>query len=126
MTARMSSASAGRWREARFGAVSGCIDPYRGLPHEKRSSARLAFEDPVILETASGEMIGAVLFNYGHSGLYFESHYRAPEGAVLIIRNESALASAGHGGCTARVRWTRAIKGRNGEFRFGTGVQYCG
>ena len=125
MTARMSSAKAGRWGHARFGAGSGSIDPNQGFLPEKRSSARIEFEDPVILETASGEMIGAVLFNYGHSGLYFESHHKAPEGAVLIIRNESALTSAGHEGCTARVRWTRAIKGRNGQSGFGTGIQYC-
>ena len=125
MTARMSSASVDRMPGGNFGAISGSLDRCRGLPCDKRSSARLAFEDPVILETASGEMFGAVIFNHGHCGLYFESHYKAPEGDVLIIRNESALAFPGHGGCAARVRWTRRIKSRGGECRFGTGVQYC-
>ncbi len=125
MTARMSSASAGRMRDADFGAIPGRTDQFPELPNEKRSSTRFAFEEPIILETDRGEMIGAVVINYGRCGLYFESNFESPRGTVLIIRNESALSTPCHGGCAARVRWSREIKRLDGDYCFGTGVQYC-
>lgn len=125
MTERMSSACAGRMRDADFYAFSGSSDQYRRLPSEKRSSTRFALEEPVILETDQGELIGAVVINYGRCGLYFESDFKVPKGVVLKIRNESALSMPCQGGCVAQVRWTRKIKREEGEYNFGTGVQYC-
>ena len=125
MTAMTSSAGADEMGEAGFEALTGRIDQFRRRPDEKRSATRFAFEEPVILETERGEMIGAVVFNYGRSGLYFESNFKACQGAVLIIRNESALSTPCRGGCAARVQWTREIKLPGGEFSFGTGVKYC-
>lgn len=125
MTARMSSANAGRMRDADFRTIPGRSDHYPELPNEKRSSTRFAFEEPIILVTDRGEMIGAVVFNYGRCGLYFESNSKVSADTVLTIRNESALSTPCHGGCAARVRWTRKIKRRDGECSFGAGVQYC-
>ena len=125
MTARMSSAGAGRRGDADFIAISGPTVHFPEHPHEKRASTRFAFEEPVILETDRGDMIGAVVINYGRCGLYFESNFETPRGTVLIIRNESALLTPRHGGCAARVRWSREIKRRDGDYCFGTGVQYC-
>ena len=124
MTARMSSASAGRMGNADFGAIPGHTDQYPELPREKRAATRFAFDEPIVLETDRGEMIGAVVINYGRYGLYFESNFEAPRGTVLIIRNESALSTSCHGGCAAKVRWSREIKRRDGDHCFGTGVQY--
>ncbi|MBL0715312.1 MAG: hypothetical protein JJV98_16605 [Desulfosarcina sp.] len=86
---------------------------------------RFAHEEPIILETDSGELIGAVVINYGQSGLYFESDFKTEQGAVLRIRNESALARHCRGVCEAQVRWTQKIDNANNDYTYGTGVQYC-
>ena len=125
MTPRVSSARTGRMSGVDIGAMPGRINHYPHRSEEKRLATRFAFEEPVILETDQGEMIGAVVFNYGRRGLYFESNFEAPRGTVLIIRNESALSTSCHGGCAARVRWSREIKRLDGDYCFGTGVQYC-
>ena len=124
MTDRIPSACAGRLSEADFCAFSGDSAP-SGVSAEKRASTRYALEEPVILETADGSMIGAVVINYGRSGLYFESDFRAEKGTILKIRNESALSMPCQGGCEAQVRWTRNISRNNSEYHYGTGVQYC-
>jgi hypothetical protein len=124
MTERMSPPWAGRLSEADFCAFKGGSDK-RSAAHEKRACARYVLEEPVILETDSGELIGAVVINYGQRGLYFESDFQAEKGSVLVIRNESALSMPCQGGCEAQVRWTRRIGRQNSEYNYGTGVQYC-
>jgi hypothetical protein len=124
MTDRMSSLCAGRLSDADFCAYKGHSER-REVEREKRTSARYLLEEPVILETDSGELIGAVVINYGQSGLYFESDFKAEQGSVLIIRNESALSMPCQGGCAAQVRWTRRVGRTNSEYNYGTGVQYC-
>jgi hypothetical protein len=124
MTERGPSLRAGRLSEAEFRAFGGRSD-YTGVTSEKRAGARYRLEEPVILETDRGELIGAMVINYGQRGLYFESDYRAEKGSVVIIRNESALSFPCQGGCEAQVRWTRRIDRKNSEYNYGTGVQYC-
>jgi hypothetical protein len=124
MTNSMSSLCAGRLSDADFCAFKSHSER-RDAGREKRSSVRYVLEEPIILETDSGELIGAVVINYGQSGLYFESDFRAEKGSVLIIRNESALSMPCQGGCEAQVRWTRRIERTNSEYNYGTGVQYC-
>jgi hypothetical protein len=93
--------------------------------NEKRLSVRFVHEEPVILETQDGDLIGAVVMNYSISGLYFESDLKIQEGAILRIRNESTLSSPEAGGCCAEVRWSRALNDQTAEHQYGTGVRYC-
>ncbi len=124
MTERVSSPCTGKLSDADFRSFK--ADTARqGEGPEKRSSARYPLEEPVILETDKGELLGAIIVNYGRCGLYFESDFRAEKGVVLKIRNESALSGPCRGGCEAQVRWTRRISRSNSEYNYGTGVQYC-
>jgi hypothetical protein len=92
---------------------------------EKRATTRFPHEEPIILETENGQLIGAIVRNYGQSGLYFESDFRAPRGSIVRIRNESTLACLKTGGCNAEVRWTRPLTGAQTDYHFGTGAQFC-
>ncbi len=124
MTDRVSSLCAGRLSEAVFCSFTGNT-AYPSGWSEKRASVRYPLEEPVILETEQGEMVGAVVVNYGRCGLYFESDFRAAKGTVLKIRNESALSMPCRGGCKAQVRWTHKIGRADGDYHYGTGVEYC-
>ena len=124
MTERVSPLCTGKLSDADFCSFEDNTAYLAGW-NEKRSSVRYALEEPVILETDQGELVGAVVINYGQCGLYFESNFRAEKGAVLKIRNESALSMSCRGGCEARVRWTRRIDRTRSEYSYGTGVQYC-
>ena len=124
MTERLSSGGAGRLCDADFCSFANST-VYRDGWSEKRAFPRYSLEEPVILETADGEMIGAVVINYGRHGLYLESNLEVKRGSVLTIRNESSLSMPCRGGCQAEVRWTRRIGRKNSDYRYGTGVQYC-
>lgn len=124
MTDRMSSRCAGNLSDADFCAFPGSSNHHLAVS-EQRSSTRYSLEEPVIVETDKGELVGAIVINYGQCGLYFESNFKAPKGAVLKIRNESAFSMPCQGGCEAQVRWTQKIGRANSEYSYGTGVQYC-
>jgi hypothetical protein len=95
------------------------------LPREKRQATRFIHEEPVILETKKGDLIGAVVMNYSKNGLYFESNLKVHQGVILRIRNEATLASLNDGGCCAEVRWSKRLGEESAEYRYGTGVRYC-
>ncbi|MDJ0989538.1 MAG: PilZ domain-containing protein [Desulfobacterales bacterium] len=124
MIERLSSKSAGRLSDADFSSFEGG-NVSGGEWNEKRSSPRYPLEEPVILKTDEGEMIGAVVINYGHRGLYFESYTEMKRGSVIEIRNESSLSMPCQAGCRAQVRWTRRVGQKSSDYRYGTGVQYC-
>jgi hypothetical protein len=92
---------------------------------EKRCSTRFVHEEPVVLETQEGDLIGAVVMNYSKNGLYFESDLNAHQGVIVRIRNEATLASPNGGGCCAEVRWSRRLGEKTTEYLYGTGVRYC-
>ncbi|MGD9329779.1 MAG: hypothetical protein PVJ53_00635 [Desulfobacterales bacterium] len=114
-----------RLQEANFCSVHNRAKkaPHWGL--EKRRSERFFLEEPVVLETQEGQLIGAVVMNYGQSGLYFESDFKAPRGTILHIRNESTLAHPEDGGCCAEVRWSKRLRQQDTDYHYGTGVRYC-
>ncbi len=124
MTDRVSSPCAGRLSDADFCSFAGNT-VYPSDWQEKRGAIRYPLEEPVILETEQGEMVGAVVINYGRHGLYFESDFLAAKGTVLKIRNESALSMPCQGGCKAQVRWTHKIGREDSDYHYGTGVEYC-
>ena len=124
MNDRHSPSRAGRLSDADFSSFADGTAS-RGKWDEKRSFPRYPLEEPVILETDEGEMIGAVVINYGRHGLYFESYLEMKRGSVLKIRNESSLSVPCQGGCRAQVRWTRRIGRQKADYRYGAGVQYC-
>ncbi len=125
MTDRAPSLYTGKLSDADFCSFGSPSTPRQARMNEKRCCSRYPLEEPVILETDSGELVGAVVVNHGQCGLYFESDFRAEKGTVLRIRSETALSVACQGGCEAEVRWTRRIGRKNSEYNFGTGVQYC-
>ena len=125
MTYRLNSAFAGQLHEADFCSISDPETVKPELRKEKRCSRRITYEEPVVLETKDGKMIGAVVMNYGKDGLYFESDLKAPQGTILRIRNETTLACSKEGGCRAEVRWSRRLPEQATDYQFGTGVRYC-
>jgi len=125
MTRSMVKSCAGRLEDADFCAFYNQEERDFRFPREKRRAVRFTHEEPVVLETPEGDMIGAVVMNYSRSGLYFESDLSIHAGAILRIRNESTLAKPGTGGCCAEVRWTRRLAADTTEYQYGTGVRYC-
>jgi hypothetical protein len=111
--------------EADFCSFFGHDDKPTTLRKEKRRSIRFSHEEPVILETQNGDLIGAVVMNYGKNGLYFESNLNVEPGVVLRIRNESTLACPDRGGCCAEVRWSKRLGAPPADYKYGTGVRYC-
>jgi len=114
-----------RLHEADFCSFHDQTDRPARLNQEKRCATRFIHEEPVILETQEGDLIGAVVMNYSKSGLYFESDLRARQGVVVRIRSEATLANPDGGGCSAEVRWSRPLEVKTTEYRYGTGVRYC-
>ena len=92
---------------------------------EKRDAMRFVHEEPVILETQEGELIGAMIMNYSKNGLYFESNWNVGQGIIVRIRNEATLACPDGGGCCAEVRWSKPLNGKTSEYHYGVGVRYC-
>lgn len=125
MTRSMGTSRAGRLEDADFCAFYNKEERDFSTPKEKRRSVRFAHEEPVILETQQGDLIGAIVMNYSTTGLYFESDLNIHAGAVLRIRNEATLSEAGPGGCCAEVRWSRRLPSNTNEYQYGTGVRYC-
>jgi len=125
MTRTSGALSTGRLHEADFCSFFDHRDQPSNLCKEKRRSARFSHEEPVILETQEGDLIGAVVMNYGKNGLYFESNLKIHRGAVLRICNESTLSCPESGGCCAEVRWSRRLAATPAEYAYGTGVRYC-
>jgi hypothetical protein len=125
MTRPAAASCAERLEEASFCAFYNREDRDYRFPKEKRGSLRFVHEEPVVLETPEGDMIGAVVMNYSKNGLYFESDQKIKRGAVLRICNEATLARSEKGGCCAEVRWSRRLPGQATEYQYGTGVRYC-
>jgi hypothetical protein len=125
MTQSAGCSLVGRLHEADFCAFNSQKDRHAGPHKEKRCATRFIHEEPVILETQEGDLIGAVVMNYSKNGLYFESDLRARRGVVLHIRSEATLANPDGGGCSAEVRWSRPLEAKTTEYRYGTGVRYC-
>lgn len=125
MTRTAGTSNAGRLEEANFCAFYNREGHGYRSPKEKRRSVRFLHEEPVILETPEGDLIGAVVMNYSKNGLYFESDLKIHPGAFLRIRNEATLAKTDKGGCCAEVRWTRRLPEQTAEYQYGTGVRYC-
>ncbi len=94
-------------------------------PKEKRLAMRFTHEEPVILETQEGDLIGAMVMNYSKNGLYFESNWDVSQGVIVRIRNEATLACPDGGGCCAEVRWSKSLEGKTTECRYGAGARYC-
>jgi hypothetical protein len=115
----------GNLSEAAFCAFSSNEDQRLANHTEKRSAVRYPHEEPIILETQTGQLIGAIVRNYGKNGLYFESDFHAVRGSIVRIRNESTLACSESGGCNAEIRWTRPLDDSQTDYRFGTGAQFC-
>ena len=114
-----------RLEDANFCAFYNQEDRDFRFPKEKRRSLRFIHEEPVVLETPEGDLVGAVVMNYCKNGLYFESDLQIDRGAVLRIRNEATLAKPEKGGCCAEVRWSRRLSGQATEYQYGIGVRYC-
>lgn len=125
MTKGRGSLCAGRLHEADFCSFGDHEDEQRVRSRDKRRSSRFQHEAPVILETQEGELVGAVVMNYGQNGLYFESNLKVRRGMILRICSESALANKNDGGCRAEVRWSRRLGLDPAEFDYGAGVRYC-
>ena len=125
MTRSMETSCGGRLQEADFCSFYDRSDQNSTLRSEKRRAIRFIHEEPVVLETQEGHLIGAVVMNYGKNGLYFESDLKTPRGMRLRIRNESTLACPSGGGCFAEVRWSKRLEKHNTEYEYGTGVRYC-
>jgi len=115
----------GRLHEANFCSFHDPGDRHAKPHKEKRCATRFSHEEPVILETQDGDLIGAVVMNYSRNGLYFESDLRARQGVIVRIRSEATLANPDGGGCSAEVRWSRPLGAKTAEYRYGTGVRYC-
>jgi hypothetical protein len=127
MTKGIGPSCAGRLQEADFCSFTGHDDqPPAPRGREKRRSLRFPHEEPVVLETQEGEMVGAVVMNYGKNGLYFESNLKVRRGMILRICNESSLAHQNGGGCRAEVRWSKRLGFDPAEYVYGAGVRYCG
>ncbi len=116
---------AGRLHEADFCLFGDHEDEPRSMERDKRRSRRFQHEEPVILETQEGELVGAVVMNYGQNGLYFESNLRVRRGTILRICNEATLSSKDGGGCRAEVRWSRRLRLDPADYDYGAGVRYC-
>ena len=125
MTRSVGTSCAGRLEEANFCSFYDEDGQKPILRGEKRRSMRFSHEEPVVLETPEGNLVGAVVMNYGKNGLYFESDLKPPQGARLRICNETTLACPSEGGCTAEVRWSRRLRKHTTEYEYGTGVRYC-
>lgn len=114
-----------RLADANFCAFQKHNDRDAGTLNEKRCDVRFLHEEPVVLETQDGDLIGAVVMNYSRTGLYFESDLQIHQGTIVRIRNESTLAGPELGGCRAEVRWSRRLSGHAAEYQYGAGVRYC-
>lgn len=125
MTRTAGTSCVERLQEASFCAFYNREDQDCRFPKEKRRALRFVHEEPVVLETPEGDLIGAVVMNYSKNGLYFESDLKIDRGAVLRIRNEATLAKSAKGGCCAEVRWSRRLPHLTAEYQYGTGVRYC-
>jgi hypothetical protein len=125
MTRSMGTSCGGRLQEADFCSFYDRNDQDSTLRSEKRRALRFMLEEPVVVETQDGELIGAVVMNYGKNGLYFESDLKTSQGTRLRIRNESTLACPSRGGCFAEVRWSKRLETHKTDYEYGTGVRYC-
>ena len=125
MTRTTGTLCTGRLYEADFCSFFEHDDKSSTIRKEKRRSIRFANEEPVILETQDGDLIGAVVMNYGKNGLYFESNLDVKPGAILRIRNESTMACPERGGCRAEVRWSKRLDFPPADYQYGAGVRYC-
>jgi len=125
MTRSTETSCAGRLQEADFCSFYEHDGQNPTGRKEKRRAIRFIHEEPVILETQEGQLIGAVVMNYGKNGLYFESDLKTLQGTRLRIRNESTLACPSGGGCFAEVRWSKRLGDHTTEYQYGTGVRYC-
>lgn len=125
MTSSMETFCMGRLQEAEFCSFYDHDGQTSTLCNEKRGSMRFIHEEPVVLETQEGRLIGAVVMNYGKNGLYFESNLDTPQGTRLRICNEATLACLDEGGCYAEVRWSKQLGVHATEYQYGTGVCYC-
>ena len=125
MTRGIETSCAGRLEEADFCSFSDQDGQKPILRSDKRHSMRFIHEEPVVLETQEGKLIGAVVMNYSKNGLYFESDLKTPKGTRLRIRNESTLACQNGGGCFAEVRWSQQLREHTADYQYGTGVRYC-
>jgi hypothetical protein len=125
MTQSAGFSCAGRLHEANFCSFHDQGECPARPPKEKRLAMRFVHEEPVILETPEGDLIGAMVMNYSKSGLYFESNLNIGQGVIVRIRNEATLACPEGGGCCAEVRWSKPLKGKTTEYRYGAGVRYC-
>lgn len=125
MRRSMGTPCVGKLQEANFCSFDSQDQQGPSLGDEKRRSVRFILEEPVVLETQEGELIGAVVMNYGRSGLYFESDLNPGQGTILRIRNESTMAQLEDGGCCAEVCWSKRLTERSTEYLYGTGVRYC-
>ena len=92
MTRSAGSLCAGRLQEANFCSFQEQREGRETLPKEKRLAARFVHEEPVVLETQDGDLIGAIVMNYSKNGLYFESNLNVGQGVIIRIRNEASLA----------------------------------
>jgi hypothetical protein len=127
MTQSTGTSCAGRLHEANFCLFhdKGAGGDNAALREEKRFAMRFVHEEPVILETENGDLIGAVVMNYSKNGLYFESDLKIAQGIIVKICNEATLAATNGGGCCAEVRWSKPLGKKSTEYQYGTGVQYC-
>ena len=125
MTRSAGSLCAGRLQEANFCSFQEQREGRETLPKEKRLAVRFVHEEPVVLETQDGDLIGAIVMNYSKNGLYFESNLNVGQGVIIRIRNEASLACSDGGGCCAEVRWSKPLEGKTAEYRYGVGVRYC-
>lgn len=116
---------AGPLQEASFYAFHRHDDHRIVLQKEKRRATRFVHEEPVVLETQEGDLVGAVVMNYSKNGLYFESDLEVPQGVIVRIRNEATMACSKGGGCRAEVRWSKRLREASRDYLYGTGVQYC-
>ena len=125
MTQGTGSSCAGRLHEANFCSFHDSKKGHATSRKEKRQTKRFPHEEPVILETQEGNLIGAIVMNYSKSGLYFESNLKVHQGVIVRIRNEASLAFPDGSGCCAEVCWSKPLEEKNAEYLYGVGVRYC-
>jgi hypothetical protein len=125
MTQRAGLSCAGRLHKANFCSFHDQKEGDATPRKEKRRTMRFVHEEPVILETQEGHLIGAIVMNYSKNGLYFESNLKVRQGVIVRIRNEATLAYPDGSGCCAEVRWSKPLEEKNTEYLYGVGVRYC-
>lgn len=107
--------------------ITRIFNPFRyQMPSkEKRSSERISYEAPVVIENSdTGRRYDGTMYNYSRDGMYFEIDSALKPGTQIVIVVKLSGSAPGPIRYHAKVRWCEEILGAVVLYNFGIGAEY--